>query len=203
MSAAGRPPVDAPVSIHEHALDHLRFIRETMERAGPFTAVPGRGGIAMGCVGLVAGLLAWRQSCVPCWLWTWLGAAGVAFSIGLVTMIRKARRAGTPLSAAPGRRFALCFAPALATGGLLTAALARSGQYAILPGAWLLLYGAGVVAGGASSSVRLIPLMGCCFMALGAAALFAPAAWGDAFLITGFGVFQLVFGAVIARRYGG
>jgi hypothetical protein len=118
-------------------------------------------------------------------------------------MSRKARLAGTPLLSAPGRRFALCFAPALVTGGLLTVVLVRANQYSTLPGAWLLLYGAGVVSGGASSSVRLIPLMGCCYMALGTAALFAPTAWGDAFLIAGFGVFQVLFGIVIARRYGG
>lgn len=198
-----RPPAVAPLGMHEHALDHLKFIRETMERATPFTAVPGRGGVAMGCVGLVAGGIAIRQECVPCWLWTWLSAAAVAFTIGLILMARKARLGGTPLLGAPGRRFALCFAPAMLTGILITAALVRLGQYGPLPGTWLALYGAGVAAGGASSSVRLIPWIGGGFMALGAAALFAPAAWGDAFLIAGFGVFQILFGIVIARRYGG
>ena len=198
-----KPPVGRAVAIHEHALDNLKYIRETMERAGPFTAVPGWGGVAMGSLGLLAGLVAMRQTCLPCWLGTWLSAAAVAFAVGLATMTHKARRAGTPLFAAPGRRFALSFAPALVTGGLLTAALARSNQFAPLPGMWLMLYGAGVVTGGASSSVRLIPVMGCCFMALGAAALFAPFAWGDWFLTAGFGVMHMAFGLVIARRYGG
>jgi hypothetical protein len=203
MPAAERPPAHVPVALHEHALDHLKFIRETMERATPFTAVPGRGGVAMGCVGLIAGAVAVRQDCQPCWLWTWIGAAVAAFAIGAVLMFRKARRAGTPMLSAPGRRFALCLAPAIGSGALLTAALARAGQFAPLPGVWLLLYGAGVAAGGASSSVRLIPWIGGGFMTLGAAALFAPPAWGDAFLIAGFGVFQVIFGIVIARRYGG
>jgi hypothetical protein len=198
MPAAGNP-----VPIHEHALAHLRFIRETMERASPFTAVPGWGGMAMGCVGLIAGIVAFRQTCMPCWLWTWIGAAAVAFAIGLVTMNRKARVAGAPLFAAPGRRFALSFAPALLTGCVMTAALARSNHFAPLPGMWLMLYGAGVVTGGASSSVRLVPLMGACFMGLGTVALFAPAGWGDFLLPLGFGVLQIFFGFVIARRYGG
>jgi hypothetical protein len=40
-------------------------------------------------------------------------------------------------------------------------------------------------------------------MALGAAALAAPAGWGDAFLAAGFGGLQIGFGVYIARRHGG
>jgi hypothetical protein len=159
--------------------------------------------MAMGCVGLIAGIVAYGQTCMPCWLWTWLGAAIVAFAIGLVTLNLKARRAQTPLLAAPGRRFALSFAPALVTGGVMTAVLVRGNNFAPLPGMWLMLYGVGVVTGGASSSVRLVPFMGGGFMALGAVALFSPQAWGDLLLPLGFGALQMVCGFVIARRYGG
>jgi hypothetical protein len=40
-------------------------------------------------------------------------------------------------------------------------------------------------------------------MTLGAIALFGPASWGDLLLTVGFGVMQILFGFVIARRYGG
>ena len=96
----------------------------------------------------------------------------------------------------------MAFLPALTTGALLTGALARAGEMALLPAVWLLLYGTAVVAGGAFS-VRIVPLLGACFWGCGAVALFMPAAWGDAWLAAGFGVLHLVFGYFIARRHGG
>ncbi len=200
MALPKRTP--APVEIHAHAIDNLRFIRETMERAGPFTAVPGWGGVAMGCIAIAAGAAGRMQSTNRAWLWCWLIAALAAIGVGSVTMLYKARRAGTPLFAAPGRRFALSFAPAIAAGCALTLALADRGDWGVLPGMWLLLYGAAVTSGGAFS-IRVVPLMGICFLALGAATLLAPNAWHDALLIAGFGGVQIVFGIIIARRYGG
>ncbi len=126
----------------------------------------------------------------------------MAFPIGVVTIARKARRAGTPIRSAAGRRFARGLAPPLAAGALLTLALARRGAFDVLPGLWLLAYGAGVIAAG-SFSVRVVPLLGALLMLLGAVALVVPPGWGDLFLAAGFGGLHVGFGLWIARRHGG
>src|SRR5690606_1471936 len=178
------------------------YIRATMERAGAFTAVPGRGGVAMGVVALIATAVAAGQDTRDGWLTVWLVSAAVAIAIASWASARKAKQAGAPLFDGPGRKFALSFLPPVAAGAALTAALHTLGATTALPGTWLLLYGASVVTAG-TYSVRIVPVMGVCFMVLGAAALFSPIAWGDAYLAVGFGGLHIAFGAMIARRYGG
>ena len=192
----------APLDIHEHALDNLRYIRETMERAASFTAVPGWGGVVMGAVAIAGAAIATRQRDAAAWLAVWVATGAVATFLGTISMYAKARAAKSSLLAAPARRFALAFAPPILAAVMLTPALVTSESRAIIAGAWLLLYGAGVVTGGAFS-VRQIPVMGLCFMAMGAGALLSPPMWGDAFLAAGFGGLHIIFGYVIARRYGG
>jgi hypothetical protein len=190
------------VSIDDHARDNLRFIRETMERAASFTAVPGWGGVAMGITALGAAAIASRQASPSAWLITWIVEAFVAIGIACWTTYSKARRANSSLITGPARRFAYSFAPPLFVGALLTIVHLRTNEVGLIPGQWLLLYGAGVVTGGAFS-IRIVPLMGLCFMVLGAVALFSPWTWGNAFLAAGFGALHIIFGAVIARKYGG
>jgi hypothetical protein len=198
-----RPPrSEDPVALGERARDNIRFIRETMERAGSFTAVSGWGGVAMGITALGAAVIATRQDSTLAWLLTWLAEAAVAIGIALWTTYSKARAAGTALFSGPGRRFVYSFAPPLFVGVLLTILLARIGSIAAVAGVWLLLYGTAVVAGG-TFSIRVVPLMGLCFMVLGTVALFCPSSWGNTFLAVGFGGLHLIFGGVIAGKYGG
>jgi hypothetical protein len=183
-------------------MDDLSFIRRTMERATAFTAVPGWGGVAMGVIALVAAALAGRAGTALEWITCWLVASALALLIGGWTMAVKARHGGMPILSYSGRRFVLSFFPPLAVGALLTVALARAGLHQSLPGTWLLLYGTGIVTGGAFS-VRAVPVMGICFMLLGVAALFGPASWGNPLMAAGFGGLHILFGLLIARRYGG
>jgi hypothetical protein len=190
-----------PPALHAYAIDNLRFIRQTMERAGPFTAVPGWGGVLIGVVGLAASAVAGPPAGSR-WLTVWLGAAAVAVAIGLVTMARKAHAAGSSFFAAPFQRFALAYLPPLAAGAVLTAVFVEGGFTARLPGCWLLLYGTAVTTGGALS-VRVVPIMGVLFMLLGIASFVAPTALGNAFMAASFGGLHIGFGLIIAMRYGG
>jgi hypothetical protein len=196
-----RQPPPEP-ALHTRAMDNLSFIRRTMERATSFTSVPGWGGVAMGITAVTAAVMAHGHRGTPAWLAIWLGAGAVSLVIGIGTMSAKAQRAGTSVFSYSGRRFVLSYVPPLLVGLLLTVVLARHGLEAVLPGTWLLLYGTGVVTGGAYS-VRAVPLMGLCFMAVGAFTLFAPPAWGNALMGLGFGGLHIGFGLVIARRHGG
>jgi len=193
---------DQPHALHTRAMDNLRFIRETMERAGSFTAVPGWGGVLIGVTAAGAAVIAGGSSLAPRWRSVWLGEAAVALVIGILTTRQKARRARISITNGPGRRFILSLVAPLASGAVLTIALSRVQAYSALPGLWLLLYGTGVITGGAVA-VRVVPIMGMCFMALGGLALMLASPWPEFLMGAGFGGLHLVFGLIIARKYGG
>jgi hypothetical protein len=197
-----RPERPEPVSLHVQAMDNLRFIRNTMETAGSFTAVPGKGGMLMGATAIFAAYAAHLSANSGAWLRVWLGEAVLALSIGLWFSYRKAAQNSTPLLTKPFRRFVLAMAPSVFAGALLTAVFQEHGLTQFLPAMWLLLYGAAITSSGAFS-VRVVPMMGISFLALGSLATLAPVRMADPLLAVGFGGFHLVFGWVIAKRYGG
>jgi hypothetical protein len=198
---ASQPDAE-PAALHARALADLTYIRDTMERAGQFTAVSGRAQILAGLIALAAAWIASRQGSERAWVGVWLAAAAIAACVSAEASRRKARRAGTGLLSGPGRRFVLSFSLALLVGALLTPALLMRGEFALLPGTWLLLYGTGIAAGGAFSA-PVVPLMGLGFIGLGGAALFAPSPLLNPLMAAGFGGLHLGFGVLIARRHGG
>jgi len=204
MASLPRPEPAArePVPMHDRAVEHLRVIRDAMERAGTFTAVPGWGTVAIGVTALVAAAAAAGMTAGPSWLRVWLVEGFAAGVLSITAIAVKARRLGLSLASGSVRKLALAFLPSLAAGAVLTGVLAAQGLGALLPGMWLLLYGAAVVAAG-SLSVRVIPLMGLSFMALGIMALVISPAYPNAFMAAGFGGLHIAFGIYIGRVHGG
>ena len=192
---------DQPVALHSHAMDNLRYIRRAMESSASFTSVPGLGGVVIGVSALVAAFLA-ETRFGDQWLAVGVVDACVALTCGCWAMTRKARGEGIQLSRGVGRRFLFSLTPPLVAAVVLTVVLQQMGASEAIPGTWLLLYGAGVVTGG-TFSVRPVPVMGLSFMVLGVVAFVAPATWSNALLAAGFGGLHIVFGSIIARRYGG
>jgi len=195
-------PERQPRSISNEAADNLTFIRSAMERSSAFTAIPGVGGVVTGAIGLVAAVVGARQPTPDRWLGTWLVAACVALIVELGAMVWKARRAGLTLTGTNARRFALGIAAPLVAGAAITYELWTVRSFTVMAPAWLLLYGAGVLAGG-MFSVPVVRAIGVCFMAAGIAAVLTPPEWGNLWLATGFGGLHVGFGTYIARNLGG
>ena len=184
----------------KEALDDLHFIRSTMERASSFTGVPGKGLMVVGLTAVVASIFASKQPTSPKWLLVWLVEALLALAIAVAAIRQKAQKSNQAAFSGPASRFILSLAPPLLAGALLTLVLYRD-IFPYLPGLWLLLYGTGIVTGGAFS-IRVVPVMGLCFMLLGTAALFFQN-FGNGFMAAGFGGLHILFGILIARRHGG
>ncbi|MDX6711399.1 MAG: hypothetical protein QOH96_2415 [Blastocatellia bacterium] len=193
---------EEPPALHERAMDNLRYIRETMERATAFTGISGWGEVAIGGSAFLASVLAAQQSSFRAWLAIWIAEGLISLLIAGWSMDRKARAVQMPMMSGPGRKAVFSLLPPILAGALVTIVLFQAGLTSAIPGIWLLLYGTGVVTGG-MFSVPVVPIMGFCFMGLGALALFAPSALADWFMAAGFGGLHVVFGVIIARKYGG
>jgi hypothetical protein len=196
------PQKEEPPALHERAMDNLKYIRETMERATAFTGISGWGQVAIGFTALASASISAQQKTFRAWLAVWMAEAVIALLIAGWSIDRKARAAKMPLLSGPGRKVAFSLSPPIFAGAIVTVVLYRAGLTNAIPGLWLLLYGTGVVTGG-MFSVSVVPIMGLCFMALGAAAFFAPAEYANWLMAAGFGGLHIVFGVIIARRYGG
>ncbi len=195
------PETEEPPALSTRAMDNLKYIRDTMERATAFTGISGWGQVGIGVSALAASFIASRQSSFRNWMLVWLAEALVALLIAGWSIDRKARAANLPLLSGPGRKVAFSLTPPLVAGALITIVLYRSGLNSAIPGVWLLLYGTGVITGG-MFSVSVVPVMGLCFMLLGAIACLLPEL-SNWLMAAGFGGLHIIFGVIIARRYGG
>ncbi len=191
-----------PINIGDRALDNLAFIRETMEKSASFTAIPGYGGALMGATAIGAAVIAHNQPNVKWWAITWLVEACLAFCIGMLAMWQKAKNSGDSLNSKPARKFAFGFAPPIVAGIILTSLFYFKGLFTMMPTVWLTLYGTAVITGGAYS-VKIVPIVGWMFIGLGLISVLVDSSYGNWLMGVGFGGLQVIFGLIVARRYGG
>lgn len=201
-STVNKPAEGEVPTLHGQALANLRFIRETMEGAGYFTAVPGSAGVVMGAIGLLAAAVAAIPGLASLWLQVWLIAAVAATTVGGVLIAYKARTTGITLYRGPAKRFVLSLLPALLAGVIFTVVLVNYELPALIPGTWMVLYGCAVMAA-SLVSLPVIAAMGAGFMLLGTVAFLAPVSLANLLLGAGFGGLHLVFGMLLAKRHRG
>lgn len=191
-----------PADIGAGAAEHLRYIRNTIETTQTFTAVPGRGCVAMGLVALAAGTLETVPALAAHWLTIWLSAAAIAGVLAFLYMCSKARRLGLSLTRTAARRFFLTLIPVFAAAAILTYAAMGTNNRSLIAAIWLLLYGAGLTSGG-MFSVPAVRWAGLGLMTLGALAAFLSDGAAPVLLVLGFGGLHIALGLVIERRHGG
>ncbi len=197
-----RKEMNEPVNIGDRAIDNLKFIRETMERSSVFTSVPGYGGIFMGVTAIGAAYFANSQPLIRDGLTVWLVEAFLACGIGFFAMWQKSKITKTSLFSVPAKKFAMSFLPPILCAIFITLGLWRIGHFELMIPLWISLYGAAVVCGGANS-VKIVPIAGWCFISLGAIAFLLPAGFGNLMMAASFGGLHIVFGAIVANRFGG
>jgi len=150
-------------------------------------------------------IFASRQLTPERWLSIWLIEVFVAVAIAAPASATKAHRANAKLLSGPGRKFLFEFRAARGwSGGLLTFAMgARRAWHALLPGMWLLLYGAAIVTAGSFFRALRSDHGAMLDASLAQRRCLFPAIWADLFMAFGFGFVQIGFGIWIALRYGG
>jgi hypothetical protein len=195
---------------HRSASDDLAYIRGAIDAASKFTAVPGRGLMAMG--GVAAAAVAgshfwvgapWEGGRNGPGLMLWLMALTLALGIGSSALLSKAYRMGLSLRSELLRKILLGIVPASSVGGLLTLGMVLNCEHwELLPAVWLGCYGLGVLAAG-QYSIMPVLLMGSSFLVLATLSVLCPPTYGLLWLASGFAGLHLVFGEYIARRYDG
>jgi len=194
----------------ETAREHLLYIRRTLEAAGQFTAVPGKGLVIAGLAALAGVEVNVYWTGAP---WAALGdranaltvwTSVLAFSVAVLSIgiHRKAGLMREPLRPPLLRKLLWSLCPGLFMGALLTHMALRTGALGWLPVIWLGCYGAALVNSGLVS-VQPVRWMGICFLLAAAGAALSPPGMGLTWLAVGFGWLHLVFGAFIAWRHNG
>jgi hypothetical protein len=191
------------------AEEHLRVIRDLMERSTKYSTFSGLSGILAGVASIagcvVTQMLQARYSQpsdfrIP-FLVTW--SAVILFAIGVDYLLTKRRAAGVGklILSRLGKQMFLAAAPGLGTGALLTLYFLSKNLLPDVYPVWMLCYGIAVSAVGLFSQ-REVSYLGAAFLVAGALTLLFLPTLGLPMMAVTFGGFHIVYALTVSRRDG-
>jgi hypothetical protein len=192
----------------QRAFSDLAEVRDRLARLQRFEGYSGPAALASAAVAFGVGILQRYVAPAPTsaqerhlYFLMWLACLGAALLLNYGAVAVWAFRNRGPGAASRFHSAALSFVPSVILGGVLTAALADRGAYALLPGTWFAFYALGLFA-----SHDIIPprtmLVTAWFLILALVFLLTPAAssalhWWV--MPAGFGLGQAAIGAILWR----
>ena len=192
------------------AQEHLRVIRQTMERSTKHSTLSGLSGVLVGLYALTGSAITQfvtPQLVKPYDRYAFIAAWACVGVLSLVTDVvltkRKAARVGkTPLSPL-GKHLIRAASPGVAVGVLLSAFYLMHpnliSEY--IYGVWMLAYAAALLAVG-MFSVREVSVLGWIFLAAGAITLMLPETLAALMMALAFGGVHIWYAAFMGRKYG-
>lgn len=191
------------------AEEHLRVIRDLMERSTKYSTFSGLSGILAGIASILGCLVTQRlQTEYPQpadfrgpFLLTW--SVVILFAIGTDYLLtkRRAARVGKLIRSRLGKQMIFASAPGLGTGALLTLYFLQKNMLHDIYPVWMLCYGIAVSAVGLFSQ-REVSLLGAAFLLAGAVTLLLLPTSGLPMMAITFGGFHIVYALTVSRREG-
>ena len=143
-----------PVTVEfQQALADLAEVRGRLATEQRFDGYSGWAAISSGVVALVAGAAQWALDPHPrtgreitFYLFIWLSCLCIALAINYGAILAWRTRHRDAQSLAQMRTVGWTILPAVAAGGVITAALIARGLYTLLPGMWCAAYALGLFA---------------------------------------------------------
>ncbi|MBB6052040.1 hypothetical protein [Armatimonas rosea] len=203
-------PIFRIVTSAGEAEEHLRVIRQAMERSTKHSTLSGLSGVLAGCYALAAAVFAPTKLGTLTDKLLFVALWGATLVLALVTDVlltkRRAAKVGKTAFSALGVHLARAVAPGLLAGAGITLfhLLHPEALGTYLYGLWILCYAVALLAI-AMFSRREVSIMGWAFLGAGIIALLLP----DNFIIgpralmaLTFGGFHIVYGAWMGLKYG-
>jgi hypothetical protein len=187
----------------DEARDHLRVIRQTMERSTQYSTLSGWSGVLIGCVALAGcALTAAHQGVTDLRvLGVWSAALVLAVGIEFACNKRRARGVGKHVISRLGAHILIAAAPGFFAAAILSFFFIEHNIGLYLYGIWMLCYGAAICAVGLFSQ-RPVSMLGVAFVVAGGLALVLPVSLHLAIMAASFGGFHITYGIAMARKYG-